>query len=297
MFYYNSLSNAITGSATGKAGDIANKESDYASSTLNGVKIMKALRKRVPAVDQMSEERKLEELYTTFAAEARTLGWTWAPGNGSSYGLIDNQTTSSQCKSFAGGMFYLAVAPPPFGLGMPWDKSWANGVTEYRHKPKNGFVSEHPSDGVLNLAPNVYMAEHTKAAEDIHGKHLYYWDNHWVVRYKEKIYDPTYGKEYAQLEDMELLSVEACEVLAWDKSFDSLEQDDAYGVGVLKLKSKSDREYYIRLTPTSLRASEKYYQGPFTPKQRDWLQEQFKGRWFQSLRAAIKASEVFAAGA
>lgn len=297
MFTYNSMYNTIMAKDVGTIPDIPNKMADYATSNLNGVKIMKALRKRVPTVDGLSERDKLTELYTTFTAEARALGWTWAPGNGSSYGLIDNQTMSSQCKSIAGGMFYLAVAPPPFGLGMPWDKSWANGVWEYRHKPKNGFVSEHPADGVLNLTSNVYTADHTRASEDIHGKRLFYWDNHWVVRYKELIYDPSYGKEYDEPEDMELLSVVALEVLAWDKTFDSLLQDDAYGVGVMKLKSKADREYYIRLTPTSLRASEKDLQGPFTRKQRDWLQEQFKGRWFQSMRAAIPASEVFASGA
>lgn len=96
---------------------------------------------------------------------------------------------------------------------------------------------------------------------------------------------------------MELLSVEANEVLAWDKSFDTLLQDDAYGVGVMKLKSKAGREYYIRLTPTTLHASENQLQGPFTRKQRDWLETQFKTRWLQSIRSAIKAQEVFDSGA
>lgn len=197
MFAYNSMSNSITGKETGTSrdfGDIPDKDNDYGKSNLNGVKIMKALRHRVAGVDRMSDGEKLKELYTTFAVEARNLGWTWAPGNGSSYGLIDNQTTQSQCKSFAGGMFYLAVAPPPFGLGLPWDKGWQNGVAEYRHKPKNGFVSEHPADGVLNLPPNVYTATHTRASEDVHGKHLFYWDNHWVVRYKDKILRPDLWK-------------------------------------------------------------------------------------------------------
>ena len=299
MFTYNSMYNEITSMQTGKiVMKVSNPDSDYANSTLAGVGIVKKLRKTFPDLDRLNPAEQLEALYMIFTEQTRALGWTWNPGFGNPpYGLIDNQSTSAECKAFAGGMFYLAVAPPPFGLGLPVDKSGAAGVALRQYSEKNGFVSSHPRDGVLNLDPNVFTPEHTGAAEDIKNQTLYYWANHWVVVWRDKIYDPTYGCQYAQIEDMRLMSVEKCEALAGPKSFAELEMDDAYGAGVMTVKSRAGREYYIRLTPTSLRASEGHYQGPITRQQCNWLREQLSGRYLQSLRSAISASEVFAAGA
>ncbi len=302
-FRYSSLLDYTGSLANGKKLDtlveIVKKDTEFASSSQPGVQIMRKVQKLVRTTD--TERNKFEGLWMTLVEHSRAAGWTWAPQQSERGSrLIDGVLTAVECAGFAGGLFLLAVAPPPFGLGMAKDDSGQNGVAPphtFSDKTSGsnlGFVSAHPRGGVLNLMPNVHTPLDAPLDEGIRGTSFYLWSNHKTTLFDGRWFDPSYGVQYAAEPDMVLMTVTGREGLGLPPRTpinDKMEETDTLGRIMLTCRTAQARTYYLRKTPTSLEASEGSYQGPFTQSQRDWLSEQLTGA--EPTAAPIGAAEVF----
>jgi len=161
----------------------------------------------------------------------------------------------------------LMIAPPPFGLGIPIaDVEVKTFVGKLVRGNKVGFVAHHPTDSVLALPPNVVSGG---IVDDALSPGFYKWENHKVVAYGGKLFDPSYGCQYENLEDMVYLEVEdygitgsgPVDFLRWDSEADN----DETGKYYLKCKSRQNRTYYFKVRKASLRkvAAKIEYEGPF----------------------------------
>ena len=290
------LSSVPNGSKFSSVIEIVEK---FSASTIPGTQIMRKVQKLVRESD--TERQKFEALWMTYVEYTRGANWTWAPQQSERGSrLIDGAMTAVECAGFAGGLFLLAVAPAPWGLGMAKDDAGVAGVaphhtyTEPKVEGVNlGFVSAHPRTGVLNLMPNVHTPLDATLDEGIRGTSFYLWSNHKTMLYDGRWFDPSYGVQYAAEADMSLMRVTGRESLGEPdkKVIDKMEESDALGRIMLKCRTKQNRTYYMRKTPTTLEASEGFYQGPFTQGQRDWLNGQLTG----ALESAkpIGAADVF----
>ena len=178
-FQYGSLldytSSLANGATLETAIEIVDKDTQFRTSTQPGVQIMKKLQPLLRSGD--SERNKFEALWITFVEHSRSAGWSWAPQQSERGSrLIDGALRAVECAGFAGGLFLLAVAPPPFGLGMAKDDTGVKGVApQHTYKPQPiggtnlGFVSAHPRAGVLNLMPNVCRPLDAPADERLRG--------------------------------------------------------------------------------------------------------------------------------
>jgi hypothetical protein len=302
-FRYSQLLDYTSGLTNGTkldtAIEIPNKDTEFAQSALPGAQIMRKVQKLVR--DSDSERLKFEGLWMTYVEYTRSANWTWAPQQSERGSrLIDGAMTAVECAGFAGGLFLLAVAPPPFGLGMAKDDAGRAGVAPpHTYKPAQveginlGFVSAHPRGGVLNLMPNVHTPLDAPLDEGIRGTAFYLWSNHKTTLYDGRYFDPSYGVQYAAEPDMVMMRITGRESLGEPdkKVIDKMEESDALGRIMLACRTGQNRVYYIRKTPKSLEASEGFYQGPFTQGQRDWLNGQLTGA--AETAKAIGAAEVF----
>lgn len=268
------------------------KASEFDGSQLPGARIMQEFWKKI-ARPHDTETQLFQALFSLFTEKSRAFGWDWAPGTSAKgYVFIDGMKAAAECRAFAGGLFYLAVAPKPFGLGMKLNQGGQNGVWLVNHCPDKGFISVHPDGGVCNLSADILINPNAAVEPALHNCSLKYWANHKVVLYNGLFYDPAYGTIYEAENDMESLHVEETQVLAGVADFKTLEQNDLRGACILKCKSATDRVYYFRRTPQTLLASERIYQGPISKQQRDWLETQLKSNLDKD---PIKAQQLFSA--
>lgn len=291
MFQYIQLADQLNSPISGKVKPPSGfQESDFQKSTCSGARIMRKFWETV-GKKPATEAELFEILFMVLTEHSRILGWEWYPGASAvGYVFLDDKKTAAECRAFAGGLQYLAVAPKPFGLGMKLDDSGVNGIWLVNHCPEKGFLAVHPSNGVCKLQANIFPNPNAVVEPLLHNRRLYYWANHKVVLYKGFYYDPAYGVMYAAENDMESLSVTKTEVLAGLGDFKTLEQNDLRGACIIKCKSATNT-YYFRRTPQSLMASELTYQGPITKSQKDWLELQLKGNLDKT---PITSTQLFA---
>lgn len=131
-------------------------------------------------------------LFKAFTTYVHTGGYTWngSAGGGIGSPLLDGEKSTGECLMFARALSILAYAPKPYGLALNRDDA---PFTSYTGLNKKGFVSAHNT--VLNLAANV------------NGQPLYLWENHKVLAYQGRYYDPSYNKIYDDLRDMALYHI------------------------------------------------------------------------------------------
>ena len=187
---------------------LVDADQQFRTSRCPGVAIMKAVASRTkPGDNALAGPEKfqlwVQMLFDEFVRYSRAHDWTWSPGTTDSLPtLIDGTMTLSQCAAFAYSFMCLAVAPPPFGLGVPFREFVYEtylGTGKVVGGDSYGFISEHPRDGCLNLKPNVYTRIGSVHDENLNGVNFYLWSNHKVIKYKGLYYDPSYGCLYESI--------------------------------------------------------------------------------------------------
>lgn len=165
---------------------------------LPGVKIMKTV----------GPPAGFKQLFDAFAAyihqPASNFTWNGSAPGGSAYKLLDGDTNSTECATYANAFMMLCWAPKPYGLGLSKAEF---SLTSYSGESKKGFVSNHPTVGVIRLLPNVA------------GQALYFWANHKVIAYQGRFHDVMYKTSYANKEDMAVYQVMENEAEMGDATF------------------------------------------------------------------------------
>jgi hypothetical protein len=120
--------------------------------------------------------------------------WTWNPGPKTPGGgdVLDGVGAYGQCASFVRGLHLLATAPKPYGL----DLGNQIEIVRYNGFLNAGFISPHAGTH-FGLQSNVL----TPGVASTFAP-LYYWDNHYVIKYLGRFYDPSYDEEYTSLDEM-----------------------------------------------------------------------------------------------
>ena len=280
---------------------ISDAEGDFAKSQLPGARIKRSLNEVTRKGDK--PRQSIELLFMVFTEQSRRFDWGWLPATACrSAKLLDGEITGAECAAFATGMYCLARAPHPFGLGVSDGDGTGNSVKIETYTGEKlagagpGFVSFHPSNGVLGLLPNVHTQVGAMLPGRFRNRSFYMWKDHKVVRYENHLFDPTYGCQYEALPDMACLQIVDWEVLGGAKpatldQFDDQGPGDAEGRHLYICKdSASDARYYIRISPSALQASEKTYQGPYTQSQRDQLAKALSSG---ASKSPITAATVF----
>jgi hypothetical protein len=153
----------------------------------------------------------LEDLLRLFCQVFQGPGaWTWSGGNVTPEPekILDGDADAKlgQCEALANAFRLLATcgerATCGEDLGLELSEAEVERPEQYSGENREGFIADHPIDGILNLQPNVYMP-----CEGLPGPRsplapLYRWANHKVVKYRSKWYDPSYAKIWNQIEDM-----------------------------------------------------------------------------------------------
>ncbi|HBO1217802.1 TPA: hypothetical protein L4E92_005186 [Pseudomonas aeruginosa] len=145
--------------------------------------------------DDISPEN-IESLSNDFHDFLKKEGWTWAPmvgGNNLSAGakLLDGDLKSGECATPAHALAYLIKAAPPYGFGLEGEAT----VKTFTGSQGKGFISKHDTP-LPGLSSNIKRMQ----GGVVDG--FYFWENHKVVEYGGKFYDPNYRKSYIQLADM-----------------------------------------------------------------------------------------------
>jgi hypothetical protein len=275
---------------------IVNAESQYATMGLPGVAIIKAFKRIIRSTDTLA--MKVEGLWMVFVEKSRDLDWKWYPTTACSVpDLLDAKKTQAECGTFAAGFLCLATTKAPFGLGIdPGTVTYVEYQGEKAGDAKPGLIAFHPRNGCLGLLPNVYTPVGAVLDENLNGHCFYHWGNHKVVEYGDKVYDPTYGVQYAHKEDMAAMDIVGWEVLGGGKvdmdAFFNAAKTDNVGKCLLHAKTKADRIYDFRATPLHLRAGVTMrWDGPFTKNQRDWLAEKLASSEAVSSDAPFEAPQ------
>lgn len=236
---------------------------DFKTSALPGAAIMRSVQAFVKPED--SEAMKVEALFQKYVVYLHMQsGWTWGPGGAcrSPLFLDTKGPLAKECGAYAAGMAGLMITPEPFGLGIAATQVSVEEYSPFLGTERVGFVSRHPSIGVLGLLPNIYRAELNDAKLG-ENTGFYRWRNHKVVRYGGKLFDPTYGCQYEQLTDMAFLTItgfgiEGAETpstfLRWDNEAD----DDETGNYFLLGKTSTNVTFRVKKRKRSLCAGFEY---------------------------------------
>lgn len=298
-FKYNQIKDYGTALANGSYA-IDDPAGQFQRLSIPGIKIMRRHARLVRASDTLAQ--KFELLFKVLVEESRVEDWTWVPGRGcTSPKLIDGELTGAECAAFASALNAMALAPHPFGIGVPGGDGSALTVKEETYKGNivekegMGFVSFHSRAGVLGLLPNMHTEVDVNLPGHLRGGSFYMWGNHKVVRFNDTLFDPTYGKQYLRLEDMACMKVVDWEVLGKSKpatmdEFGTIGSQDPEGRHLLICEDANRLRYYVRMTPTTLVGAERVYQGPFTQAQRDWLAQHIADP-----DGPVRAGQVFSA--
>ncbi len=210
---------------------------------------------------------KVEGLFMVYVEYSRRHDWKWS-GSGpcGSPKILDAAQPPLECQAFAVGLLALMITQPPFGLGVPPQEAEVKTyVGKLVNGNKVGFVAQHPNGGVLSLPPNVHSGPRV---DESLPSGFYKWENHKVVAYGGRFYDPSYGCQYENLADMVCLEIEeygisgsgAVDYQFWDSKADTDETKSCY----LKCKSRQNRTYYFKVWPNSRRvtAGKAEFEGP-----------------------------------
>jgi hypothetical protein len=147
----------------------------------------------------------MANLFTAFCNYFHTPGnWTWTgaavtPSGGA---ILDGDAKIGQCAALARALRLLAVAAPPFGLGLLPATVGDPGVAgKYTGQHGHGFVSNHPGNpGVLGLRANVFDPNQPIAFGP--RTPFYSWEDHKTVPHLGQFYDPSYNHIWANLPQM-----------------------------------------------------------------------------------------------
>ncbi|HEV3331576.1 MAG TPA: hypothetical protein VG096_11375 [Bryobacteraceae bacterium] len=243
---------------------IKNAGTAFAGSNLPGVAIMKSLQALLRPGD--TTDMKVEGLFRVYVEYSRSHNWKWSGGGAcGTPKILDAVQPPLECQAFAVGLMMLMIAKPPFGLGIPIaDVDRPTFVGDLVKANKVGFVAHHPSDGVLDLPPNVHALK-----VDTLTPGYYVWANHKVVSYGGKFFDPSYGCQYAKLADMVYLKIDDFGIQGEEnvdyKAWESRASTDEEGKCYLKCSSQN-KTYYFKVHPATTRsvAGKLEYDGPFT---------------------------------
>ncbi len=116
-------------------------------------------------------------------------GWQWAPGiagNSLRRGaeLLDGTANQGECGYVANALAYLINAPAPYGFGVGGAE-----VFRYTGSKHKGFISPL-ANALPGLQPNINLP----VGGTLNG--YYFWDNHKVVKFNGRYYDPCYNTVY-----------------------------------------------------------------------------------------------------
>lgn len=130
----------------------------------------------------------LDDLFAAFTSHGRKSAWVWNPGIvGARKGdLLDGTVSAGECALFAANLRLLAIAPPPYGLGLDAKdiEYWA-----FYGKHAQGFVARH--DHATIMSP---VLANVRRPDLVQSPTRYYlWPNHKVLVHKGRVYDPSYG--------------------------------------------------------------------------------------------------------
>lgn len=132
--------------------------------------------------------------YIDFGNNTRHWVWNGTGGGWDRFGLLDQARITGECKLFVANFWLLARSPRPYGLGIVATQL-PDIPLPYTGAAAQGFVSAH--NGVFyGLGPNVHPAANYRDVP------LYLWDNHKVLSYQGRFWDPCYRATYNQLQDM-----------------------------------------------------------------------------------------------
>ncbi len=152
---------------------------------------------------------EVEQLFEAFCDHFHTTGnWTWTGGRvtPAAAAILDGDDGAKvgQCQALAAALRFLATARKPYGLDIGSTRlgSFGKGDGLYTGRYQAGFFSEHPVGGILGLLPNVYEPLDRLPTPTSRLAPLYGWENHKVLKYGGRYYDPSYRKQYTQLSDM-----------------------------------------------------------------------------------------------
>lgn len=128
--------------------------------------------------------------------------WKWSPtesGNSKPKGakLLDNEIHSGECAMVAQAFAILLNSAPPFGFKKEDSIEEAKVV---RHAPPGGFITPHN-----NYLPGP-QSQFVHSPQQLINYYL--WENHKVVQYGLRFYDPNYRKVYDTLKGMEAAEIE-----------------------------------------------------------------------------------------
>lgn len=158
--------------------------------------------RQVPAgrIMLQAKPKNFTQLFRAFVDGYKNI-WTWNPKKTPSSGeVLDGVQTYGQCAAFSRALHLLAVAPKPYGLGLSPTQVQ---VDSYKGKHNQGFISRH--DKVhFNLASNVITPG---GGNPPTFTDLYSWENHFVVKYLGRYYDPSYDDEYTTKDEMALYGI------------------------------------------------------------------------------------------
>jgi hypothetical protein len=153
---------------------------------------------------RMVGEKNLPNLFTSFCAYFHIAGnWTWDPGRNSadSWEVLDGVKKKGQCRYLAAALNALAQIGTPYGLGLK--STVVPDVITYDGLYGEGFVSEHPVDGILGLRPNIFKPSRFRPRSPYLGMaNLYLWGDHKVQPYGGRLYDACYRKIYEKKANM-----------------------------------------------------------------------------------------------
>lgn len=146
--------------------------------------------------------KNFTQLFRAYVDGYRTI-WAWNPGPKTPSGaeVLDGVAAFGQCASFVRGLYSLATAKAPYGLNLGAQVE----IVRYNGQFNDGFLSPH--NGVhFGLASNVLT---TGGASPPVFAPLYYWANHYVIKYLGRYFDPSYDDEYATLDEMAAYQIKA----------------------------------------------------------------------------------------
>jgi hypothetical protein len=244
---------------------IDDAESSFNKSPLPGVKVMKSLRQVLKTTD--SQAIKVELLFKTYVEFLHDSGWRWSGfGSCGTPLVLDTAPQDKECQAFAVGLMQLMIAPWPFGIGLPVaEVNMRTYIGPLLGTNKAGFVARHPKHGVLGLKPNITREG---MIDDVFTTMSFYrWQNHKVIEYGAKYFDPSYGCQYTEQSEMACMktvgygitgSAQPTDFTRWDNDSDTDETGNFY----LECEAANARRYRLKIRKASLRA-DSVYEGPF----------------------------------
>jgi hypothetical protein len=242
-------------------------EAAFNNSPLPGVKIMKELKKILKPSD--SEAVKVECLFKTFVEYAQgEAHWKWLGATPcGTPKVLDDANAQVECQGFVVALRSLMFYPAPFGLGIKQDICTVKTVAPKLGSEKSGFVACHPANGVMGLRPNIETP--AKIDESLFAGGFYLWANHKVLEYGGRIYDPSYGRVYETLGQMEALSIIDYKIEGKDKpstlqQWENEADNDNTGNYYYVCKTTGNgKTYSVKFHKNSDRARGFQYHGPY----------------------------------